>query len=330
LQQNRYFLRLECRWGKINVDMSFRRPDIIRPPSEWDSYFLPLTSGCSNNTCTFCAYHGSKLQMRDVDDVKGEIDALSLFMRSGVRLPNIPGVTYAVAQHWNGKRIFLQDGDALVYPISKLLEVLEYINDKLHYVERIGTYATPQDVLRRSPDQLSRLNDLRLSIFYMGVESGDDDVLQHIVKGVDSRQMVEAGRKAKAAGITLSVTVILGLGGVEGSERHALETAKVLTEIDPDYAGALTLTLVPGTPLYEEWQQGTFHPISPFRSLEELKLIIENSSFTDCFFSSMHASNYLSVRGRLPQDKQKMLRQLETVLATKDPSLLRPEFLRGL
>jgi radical SAM superfamily enzyme YgiQ (UPF0313 family) len=310
--------------------MSFRRPDIIRPPSEWKSYFLPLTTGCSNNTCAFCAYYGSKLQMRDIDEVKAEIDALSLFMKSGVRLPNMPDIVYAIAQNWDGKRIFLQDGDALVYPAPKLIEVLEYINDKLHYVERIGTYATPQDILRRSPDELSRFKDLRLSIFYMGVESGDDEVLQHIVKGADRKQIIEAGRKAKVAGITLSVTVILGLGGVEGSDRHALETASILTEIDPDYAGALTLTLVPGTPLYSEWQEGIFHPITPFHSLEELKIIIEKAEFSDCFFSSMHASNYISVRGKLPRDKERMLQQLEAVLSTRDPSLLKPEFLRGL
>ena len=310
--------------------MSFRRPDIIRPPSEWKSYFLPLTSGCSNNTCAFCAYYGSKLQMRDLDDVKSEIDALSLFIRNGIRLPAVPNVVYAIGQGWDGKRVFLQDGDALVYPFAKLKKVLQYLNEKLPSVERIGTYATPQDILRRSRDQLIELKDLKLSIFYMGVESGDDRVLQHVGKGVKRQELVEAGKKAKAAGITLSVTVILGLGGVKGSEEHALETAKILTDIDPDYAGALTLTLVPGTPLYEQWQEGKFHPISPFRSLEELRIIIENSSFTDCFFSSMHASNYISVRGKLPQDKERMLRELEAVLAVKDPSLLKPEFLRGL
>ncbi len=325
-----YFLRTGCRWGTINVDMTFRRPDIIRPPSEWKSYFLPLTSGCSNNTCTFCGFYGSKLQMRNLDDVKSEIDALSLFMQGGIHLPAVPNVVYAVAQGWDGKRVFLQDGDALVYPFVKLKEVLKYLNERLPSVERVASYATPQDILRRSPEQLEELKDLKLSIFYMGVESGDDRILQKVVKGANHRQMVEAGKKAKDAGIALSVTVILGLGGVEGSERHALETAKVLTEIDPDYAGALTLTLVPGTPLYEEWQQGKFHPISPFGSLEELKIIIENSSFTDCFFSSMHASNYMSLRGNLPRDKKRMLRELETVLSMKDPSLLRPEFLRGL
>ena len=310
--------------------MSFRRPDIIRPPSEWKSYFLPLTSGCSNNTCAFCGFYGSKLQMRDLDEVKSEIDALSLFLKSDIRLPNVPGMVYAVAQNWDGERVFLQDGDALVYPLAKLKEALKYLNEKLPSVDRVASYATPRDILRRSPEQLEELKALKLSILYMGVESGDDRVLQHVGKGLKRQEMIEAGKKVKAAGITLSVTVILGLGGVEGSEQHALETAKVLTEIDPDYAGALTLTLVPGTPLYEEWQQGKFHPVSPFRSLEELKIIIENSSFTDCFFSSMHASNYMSVRGNLPRDKARMLKELETVLAMKDPSLLRPEFLRGL
>jgi radical SAM superfamily enzyme YgiQ (UPF0313 family) len=310
--------------------MSFKRPDIIRPPSEWKSYFLPLTSGCSNNTCTFCAYHGSKLQIRDVADVKSEIDALALFTRSGIRLPAIPGVVYAVAQDWDGKRIFLQDGDALVYPFPKLREVLQYLNEKLPTAERIGTYATPQDILRRSVDELKELRQLKLGILYTGLETGDDELLQRIGKGVSSDKVVEAGRKVKEAGISSSVTIILGLGGVEVSKKHVLDTARVLTEIDPDYVGALTLTLVPGTPLYEQWERNEFHPISPFQSLEELKLIIENSSFGDCFFSSMHASNYLTVRGKLPQDRERMLKQLAKVLAARDPALLRPEFLRGL
>jgi len=310
--------------------MSFNRPSIIRPPSEWKSYFLPLTAGCSNNTCIFCGYYGSQLQIREVDDVKSEIDALALFIRTGIRLPAIPKVVYAVAQGWEGKRVFLQDGDALVYPFPKLRQVLQYLNEKLPHVERIGTYATPQDLLRRSIDELHELRRLKLGILYTGLETGDDELLQKIGKGVRSDELIEAGRKAKEAGITLSVTVILGLAGGDESRRHALETARVLTEIDPDYAGALTLTLVPGTPLYEQWERDEFHPLSPFQSLEELRLIIDNSGFTNCFFSSMHASNYLSVRGNLPQDRERMLRELEVVLVARDPSLLRPEFLRGL
>ncbi len=310
--------------------MPFERPDIIRPPSEHASYFLPLTSGCSNNTCAFCAYYGSKLQVRDIEDVKKEIDALGLYIKHGVRVPAIPEIVYIIAHQWDGRRIFLQDGDALVYPFPKLKDALQYLNQKLPDLERIGTYATPQDILRRSVSELRELRELKVGIFYMGVESGNDEILRRIGKGVDSNQLMEAARKVKEAGITLSVTVILGLGGVEMSEEHAMATARILTAIDPDYAGALTLTLVPGAPLYEQAERGDFHLISPFCSLEELKLIIENSRFTDCFFSSMHASNYLSVRGRLPQDKQKMLEKIEEVLKKREPSLLRPEFMRGL
>jgi len=309
---------------------NFERPDIFRPPSERESYFLPLTSGCSNNTCTFCGLYGTKLRLRGVREVKKEIDALSMYVRHGVRVPDIENIVYAIAQRWDGRRVFLQDGDAMVYPFPKLVEALQYLNEKFPNLERIGSYATPQDILRRSVDELKKLKQLKLSIFYTGIESGDDEVLLKIGKGVNSRQMIEAGRKAKEAGVTLSLTVILGLGGVEGSRKHVLETARVLSAIDPEYAGALTLTLIPGTPLWQECQQGTFHPITPFQSLEELKGIVENSSFTDCFFSSMHASNYLSVRGRLPKDKARMLKELERVLSKKDPSLLRPEFLRGL
>jgi len=268
--------------------------------------------------------------MRDVDDVKSEIDALASFRRSGIRLPDVSKVVYDVAQGWDGKKVFLQDGDALVYPFPKLREVLQYLNEKLPSVERIGTYATPQDILRRSSEELKELKRLKLGIFYTGLESGDDELLQKIGKGASSDELVEAGKKVKEAGIIFSVTIILGLGGVEGSQKHALETARVLSEIDPEYAGALTLTFVPGTPLYEQRERNEFHPLSPFQSLEELKLIIENSNFTDCFFSSMHASNYLSVRGRLPRDKEKMLGELEKVLTARNPSLLRPEFLRGL
>jgi radical SAM superfamily enzyme YgiQ (UPF0313 family) len=265
-----------------------------------------------------------------VYDIKSEIDAVALFKRRGIRLPDVSNVVYAVAQGWDGKRIFLQDGDALVYSFPRLKDILLYLNERIPGVERIGTYATPQDILRRSSDELKELRRLKLSIFYTGLETGDDKLLQKIGKGVSSNQVIEAGKKVREAEITFSVTVILGIGGVEGSEKHALETAKVLTRIDPDYVGALTLTLVPGTPLYEHWERNEFHPISPFQSLTELRLIIENSNFTDCLFSSMHASNYLSVRGKLLQDKDEMLKEVEKVLAAGDPSLLRPELLRGL
>jgi len=312
-----------------NVTGRFERPDIFRPPSERLSYFLPLTRGCSNNTCTFCGLYGTRLRMRDVAEVKAEIDALSLYVRSGVRVAGVDEIVYAVARGWDGRRVFLQDGDALVYPYSRLVEVLGYLNEKFPRLERIGSYATPQDLLRRSVDELAALRELKLGIVYTGVESGDSEVLRRVGKGVDHDDLVEAGRKAKQAGIALSLTVILGLGGAEGG-RHVLETARVLSEIDPEFVGALTLTLVPGTPLHDEWLRGDFALISPFEFLEELKGIIENSTFSDCFFSSMHASNYLSIRGRLPQEKRRMIEELEGVLARRDERLLRPEGMRGL
>jgi radical SAM superfamily enzyme YgiQ (UPF0313 family) len=310
--------------------MSFQRPEIIRPPSEWKSYFLPLTSGCSNNTCTYCNYYGCKLGVRDLAEVKKEIDAVALYLEKGVYLSGMPDIVYQISSRWDGERVFLQDGDALVYPIAKLKESLEYVNEKLPSVERIAAYATAQDILRLGINDLKALANLRLSILYMGLESGDDEVLQRIAKGVDSRQMIAACRRVKEAGILASVTVILGLGGIEGSEKHALATARVLSEMDPDYVGALTLTLVPETPLYQDYRQGGFSPISPYQSLQELATMIRNSRFTRCFFSSMHASNYFSVRGTLPQDEESMLHELESVIERGNPDLLRPEFLRGL
>ncbi len=300
---------------------------IIRPPSEWKSYFLPLTHGCSNNTCTFCGYFGSKLQIRESEEIIKEIDALAALVSYGL---NVPGVQISPLDQWDGKRVFLQDGDALAYPFPKLKEILEYLNKKLPNLERIAAYATPQDILRRGVDELAILKELKLGIFYTGLESGSDELLQRVGKGVNSDQVIEAARKAKDAGILMSITVLLGLGGIEGSEKHVEDTARVLSEIDPEYAGALTLTLVPGTPLHREWEEGNFHLISPFQSLEELKTIIERASFTNCFFSSMHASNYQAVRARLPQEKEGIIKELEHVLSKRDQSSLRPEYLRGL
>ena len=310
--------------------MSFIRPDIIRPPSEHDSYYLPLTSGCSNNSCSFCNFSFTNLGLRELDEVKREIDTMSLYINHRMRVAGEPSIIYAILRDWNGKKIFLQDGDALVYPFSKLMEALQYLNHKFPAIERIASYATPQDICRRSLQELKALKEQKLGIIYMGVESGDNEVLQKIQKNADHQQMVEAAKKVKEAGILLSVTVILGLGGVKGSKKHVLETARILTEIDPDYAGALTLTLIPETGLYKEWQQGKFELITPFDSLQELKFIVENSIFSNCFFSSMHASNYYAIRGSLPKDRNKILKQLNALLSKKDPNMLRPEFMRGL
>lgn len=308
----------------------FERPQIIRPPSEWRSYYLPLTSGCSNHRCTFCNYYGSRLRIRDLDEVKAEIDALYMFKRYGIVLPQVDPIVYVLAREWDGKRVFLQDGDALCYPWEKMLEALKYLNERFPDLERVTCYATPQDLLHRSVEQLKALREQKLTMVYLGLESGSDEILEAVGKGVDSRQMVEAAKRAKEAGIALSVTVILGLGGKEKSEVHARETARVLSEMDPEYAAALTLLFVPGTPLYKDWKEGRFNPVDPFGALEELRTIVAESRFTHCFFSSMHASNYLAIRGWLPEERDKLLRRIDEVLLQRDPSLLRPEFMRAL
>jgi len=286
---------------------------IIRPPSEASSFLLPVTIGCSHNKCTFCCtYIGVKFRMRPLEDIKQDIDR--------------------VAQNysWSVRRVFLEDGDALICPQHRLVEVLKHLNKKFPYLDRVGTYATPQAALIKSVDELKELNQLGLKIAYMGVETGNEELLLKVKKGVNYAQLVEAGRKLKQAGITLSVTVILGLGGIDGSKNHALKTARLLSEIDPDFAGTLTILLVPGTPLHKDWEEGRFSLISPFQSLEELRLIIQNSNFTNCFFTANHASNYLPIKVRLPEQKAEVLKLIDDVLAKRDMSQLRPEFTRAL
>jgi radical SAM superfamily enzyme YgiQ (UPF0313 family) len=308
----------------------FVRPDILRPPSEHASYYLPLTSGCSNNKCTFCNFYGCELRIRDIEEVKSEIDAMALYIKTGMRIPTMPDIVYYLLEEWDGMDIFLQDGDALVYPYPKLVEVLDYIDQKLPNIRRIACYGTSGDVLRRTVEELKELKKRKLGIIYLGLESGDEETLVNIGKHHTADEMVEAAQKVKQSGITLSVTVLLGVAGKEKSQQHARATAAVLTGMDPEFVGALTLMFVPGTPMDENCRNGTFQPISKFESLMELRTIIAESNFTSCFFSSMHASNYLTVRGTLPGDKEKMLKQIDMVLASKDPSLLRPDFLRAL
>ncbi len=286
---------------------------IVRPPSEANSLLLPVTIGCSHNKCTFCGtYTDIKFRIRPLEDIKRDIDRA------------------AKNYSWSLRRVFLENGDALIAPQRLLVKVLKYLKEKFPNLERIGSYTTPQAALIKSVDELKELHKLGLKIAYLGVETGDEELLKKINKGATYDQIVEAGRKIKQAGITLSVTVILGLGGPEGSQKHALGTAKILTDIDPDFAGALTVMLVPGTPLHQDWEAGRFKLITPFQSLAELKMIIENAEFTDCFFTANHASNYLPIKARLPQQKAAMLKLIDEVLESKDMSRLRPEFTRAL
>ncbi len=294
------------------------------------SYYLPLTSGCSNNTCAFCYYYGSKLQMRDIEEVKAEIDALHLYRTQRIGVPGMDPVVYMLANQWDGRRVFLQDGDALVYPFPRLIEALDYLNDRFPDLERIAVYATAQDIMRRSVEQLRELKKRKLTILYVGLESGDDEILREVGKNATSADMIAAAQRVDQVGLDLSAMVILGLGGVEKSERHALATADVLSRMDPEFGAALTLTVVEGTPMHDLIESGRFQPISPLQSLRELRTIVANLNVSNCFFSSMHASNYLTIRGTLPQERSKMLAILDRVLEKGDSSALRPEGLRGL
>ncbi|MGQ9693469.1 MAG: radical SAM protein [Thermodesulfobacteriota bacterium] len=284
---------------------------VIRPPSEAESLILQVTLGCSHNKCTFCpTYKGRRFRIKDLEIIKAEIDE--------------------VAPYGPFRKVFLADGDALIIPQPKILGILHYLSQKITGLRRVGIYGNAKSVLRKSVEELQALRKQKLGIIYLGVETGDEELLRKVHKGASYEQMVEAGRRVKEAGITLSVTVLLGLGGIERSHQHALATAKILSEIDPDFASALTLMVVPGTPLYEEMQAGHFKLPSPFQLIEELGIIIANANFSNCYFTSNHASNYLPIKARLPRDKEIIVNLIHKVITAKDPLLLRPEYLRGL
>ncbi|MFH0957548.1 MAG: radical SAM protein, partial [Pseudomonadota bacterium] len=211
-----------------------------------------------------------------------------------------------------------------------LMEILDLVNHYHPEAERIGIYGNAKDVLRKSVDDLRRLNQSKLGIIYLGVETGDEKLLKKISKGADYAKLVEAAQRVKEAGIQLSVTVLLGIGGMDGSVDHAQGTARILTDMDPDFVGALSVILVPGTPLYDEFSKGLFSLPDPFGLIEELRIMIAESSFSNCVFRSNHASNYLPVKATLPGDKKKILAAIDAVLNSKDHRMLRPEFMRAL
>ena len=284
---------------------------IIRPPSEAYSLLLQVTVGCSHNKCTFCGtYRQKKFRIKSLEQIKKDLREAS--------------------HYENVEKVFLCDGDALIIPQPRLEEILELINLNLPNIERIGTYANAKSVLRKSVDELNKLRELGLKIIYLGVETGNAELLQKIHKGVTYEQMVEAAHRVKEAGIVLSVTVLLGLGGIEKSIEHAMDTAKILTDMDPDYAGALTVMFVPETELYEDYLAGRFVLPDQFGFIRELYLMIANSNFTNCYFTSNHASNYLPVKAYLPREKEKILKMISSVIEAKDLSQIRPEYLRGL
>ncbi len=285
---------------------------IYRPPSEADSLILQVTIGCSHNKCTFCgSFKEKKFRVRSLEEVKEDIEEAKQYAR------------YIL-------KAFIADGDALIIPQKRLVPIVQLIKDSFPRLERIGIYGNTKSILKKSVEELKTLKGLGVGIIYLGVESGDQVTLDKVCKGTTLDKTAEASKRVKDAGIILSVTVLLGLGGVERSRIHAEETGKFLSRIDPDYAGALSVIVVPGTPLAEEVKKGTFVVPDPYMLLEELAAMIKNTDVTHTYFASNHASNYLPVKAWLPEEKEKTLKAIEHVLKKRDPSLLRPEFMRAL
>jgi radical SAM superfamily enzyme YgiQ (UPF0313 family) len=271
---------------------------------------LQVTVGCSYNRCTFCgAYQGKRFRIKSFEEIKEDIDEVT---------------SYKI------RRVFLADGDALSIPQKGLLQILSYMKAKLKGLERVGIYANAKDILGKDLEELKALKDLGLGILYLGLESGDPEILKRIKKNATVDQLIRAGKRVKESGILLSVTVILGLGGVEGSRVHAVETGKVLSEMDPDYVGALSLMIVPGTPIEKEIETGKLVLPTPFGLIKELETMITNCQFSNCFFASNHASNYLPLRIKMPEQKEEALKRIREILQRKNPDLLRPEYLRAL
>lgn len=288
---------------------------IFRPPSEAHSLLLQVTIGCSHNRCAYCdMYRDKQFRPKPWPTIEADLRHAAALARRGIR----------------SDRVFLCDGDALILSTRKLLEILAGIREHLPWVTRVGTYGDTRSVGRKSVEELVQLREAGLSIVYHGMESGDDEVLSLIDKGGTRAELLSTAAKLRAAGISHSVIVLLGIGGVALSEQHARNTATALSEMDPPYVGALTTTIVPGTPLAEMAARGEFELPSKFRMLEELREVVAHSEFSKCRFSSNHASNYLPLRGELPRDRAAMLEVLDEVIARGDERLLKPERLRGL
>jgi len=285
---------------------------IIRPPSEANSLILQVTVGCSHNRCTFCpAYKNKKFRIKPVEDIFRDIDDAA---RRGDRV----------------SRVFLCDGDPLMMPQTTLTGVLDHLGLRFSGLRRVGIYGNAKSVLAKSPQELRLLKQKKLGIVYMGLESGDQVTLDAVQKGATTCQMIEAASRVREAGIKLNVTVLLGVGGKQRSTVHAVETMRVLNRMKPNQIGALTLMVVPGTPLHDALENGLFELPDKFELIEELRTMVATSQLQNCLFFSNHASNYFPVQARLPRDKDSILDALDRVLSSRDEGALREECTRSL
>ncbi len=286
---------------------------IWRPPSEARSLILQATIGCSHNACTFCvSYKEKRFRVRGGDAIRSDLKAIPDHYKRGVR------------------RVFLADGDALAMSTDELLPVLNVLTEELPTLERVSLYAYAKNVQQKSVNELNQLREAGLGIVYLGLETGDDELLKWVRKGTTTTENIAACSKIREAGIHLSLTIILGLGGIENSKKHAISTAEALNNIDPEYVGALTLMLREGTPIYKMYKQDIYKPMEPIDILRELKLIIMNLTLSSCVFRTNHASNYLAIGGTLNQDKEYILEVLDRAITQTDQVMLRPNYLRGL
>jgi radical SAM superfamily enzyme YgiQ (UPF0313 family) len=283
---------------------------VIRPPSEAESILLEVTVGCSHNRCAFCAaYALDRFRIKDDATILADL-------------------SWAAEHMTDAHRVFLVNGDALIAPQHRLVAWLRAIREKLPWVTRVGTYANAKAIARKSAGELRELFDLGLKVVHMGLESGDDTTLRAMNKWGNAAEIVEQGRRVREAGPKLFVTVLLGLGGTHRSREHAEATGRALSAMQPDYVGALTLMLVPHTPLHAKSLRGEFTLGSPIEVLRELRTMLEHTDMPRGIFYANHASSYLSLRARMPRDKEDTLRLLDRAIKGEVP--LRPEWMRAL
>ena len=285
--------------------------DIYRPPSEAYSLLVQVTIGCSHNKCTFCnMYKAKQFKVRKPEEV-------------------LEDLAWARSHYNRVERIFLCDGDALCLANHKLLVILDYIREHFPECERVTTYGRATDVIRKTDEELRELKEHGLEMVYIGAESGSQKILDKVNKGETREELIEGVQRLEKAGIKTSVTFISGLAGPEDWEEHAIETGKMIAEMNASYVSLLTLMLQPPAPLLDDYQQGKFKLLTPEEVLAETCLMLQYARPSKpCVFRSNHASNYVSLRGNLPMDNESMIASLKRCM--EDRGLLKDERFRML
>lgn len=285
---------------------------VYRPPSEANSLLIQATIGCPHNKCTFCSmYKQTRFRIRPTDEIKADLDtAFSLY-----------GDLFESA--------FFPDGNTIAMKTDDLVEIFEYTQNLFSNIKRITLYGSARFVNRKSQADLNRLHQAGLARVHTGMESGDDITLQNIKKGIQSQGIIEAGLKLKEAGIQISDYYLVGIGGGERTEEHALNSARVLSAFSPDFIRLRTYVPMTGTPLFEDYQNGSFKLLSPHQALRETRLLVENLNCDNSILLSDHISNYWDIHGLLPRDKDYMIQEIDKALQIPE-SKFRPPHLSRL